>query len=85
MKQLEHQMTPETQQELTHLADRFSLSIAEFFENVTQGKLAIIDAEELEDLLDIQDAIEAEADPENQARLSWDSIKQELGLSVTVL
>ncbi|MEM8642921.1 MAG: hypothetical protein AAGG51_29510 [Cyanobacteria bacterium P01_G01_bin.54] len=73
-------LPPKTQQELANLADRFELSIADLLEQIIQGKLAIIDAEELEDLLDVRDAIAAEADPDNQERIDWEDIKQELGL-----
>jgi Uma2 family endonuclease len=37
------------------------------------------DSEE-EDDLDLQDALEAEANPENQERIPWEQVKQELGL-----
>ena len=35
---------------------------------------------EQEDYLDLQDALEAEANPENQERIPWEQVKQELGL-----
>jgi Uma2 family endonuclease/regulator of sirC expression with transglutaminase-like and TPR domain len=43
-------------------------------------KQYIPDSEELEDYLDLRDAILAEANPENQERISWEQVKQELGL-----
>jgi Uma2 family endonuclease/Flp pilus assembly protein TadD len=39
----------------------------------------IADSEQ-EDYLDLQDALEAEANPENQERIPWEQVKQELGL-----
>jgi hypothetical protein len=39
----------------------------------------IAESEE-EDYLDLQDALEAEANPENQERIPWEQVKQELGL-----
>lgn len=40
-----------------------------------------IDLEALEDLLDLIDAIQAEAEPENQgASIPWEQVKQEAGL-----
>jgi hypothetical protein len=39
---------------ITSLAQRFNLSTEEFLTWLVQGKLAIIDAEELEDLLDVK-------------------------------
>ena len=65
---------------ITSLAQRFNLPTEEFLSWLVQGKLAIIDAEELEDLLDVKDAVLAESDPENQERIAWEEIKQELNL-----
>lgn len=62
------------------LARQFNLSTEEFLSSISQGKLAIIDVNELEDLLDFRDAILAESDPENQERISWEDVKQELDL-----
>lgn len=39
----------------------------------------IAESEE-EDYLDLQDALDAEANPENQERIPWEQVKQELGL-----
>ena len=38
----------------------------------------IEDEEDSEDRLDLRDALEAEGDPENQERVSWDEVKEEL-------
>ncbi|WP_353259766.1 hypothetical protein [Prochlorothrix hollandica] len=65
---------------LETLAQQFNLSMEEFLSGISQGKLAIIDADELEDLLDVRDAVLAESDPENQERVSWEQVKQELNL-----
>lgn len=65
---------------ISTLAQQFNLSIEELLTWISQGKLALIDAEELEDLLDVRDAIIAEADPENQERVSWETVQQELNL-----
>jgi len=65
---------------ISALAQQFNLSIEELLIWISQGKLAVIDAEELEDLLDVRDAISAEADPENQERVPWAAVKQELDL-----
>lgn len=62
------------------LAQQFNVSSEEFLSWIVQGKLAIIDAEELEDLLDVKDSILAESDPENQERVAWEEIKQKLNL-----
>jgi len=35
---------------------------------------------ELEDFLDVRDAVSAESDPENQERVPWEAVKQELDL-----
>ncbi len=45
-----------------------------------QGKLVIMDADKLEELLDVKDAILAKADPENQERVTWEDVKQGLNL-----
>lgn len=78
-------MTPinistETLQNISSFAEQFNLSLNDFFEQIIQGKLAIVDAGELEDLLDVRDAIAAETDPENTERIPLDTVKQELGL-----
>lgn len=78
-------MTPinistETLQNISSFAEQFNLSLNDFFEQIIQGKLAIVDAGELEDLLDVRDAIAAETDPENIERIPLDIVKQELGL-----
>lgn len=39
-----------------------------------------MDDSEEEDYLDLQDALKAEANPENQERIPWEKVKQELGL-----
>ncbi|HIK54884.1 MAG TPA: hypothetical protein IGS37_06960 [Synechococcales cyanobacterium M55_K2018_004] len=65
---------------ITALAQQFNLSPEELLTQMIQGKLVIIDADELEDLLDVKDAILAEADPENQERVTWEDVKQELNL-----
>ncbi|MEB3309920.1 MAG: hypothetical protein VKJ02_06770 [Snowella sp.] len=70
----------ETLQGISELAERLNLSINELLEQIVHGKLAVIDKEELEDLLDLQEAILAEADPDNQERISWEAIKKELNL-----
>lgn len=62
------------------LAQQFGLSIEEFLSRIVQGKLVIMDADELEDLLDMKDALLAEAEPENQERVLWETVKQELDL-----
>lgn len=61
-------------------------------QNIAEGRSAIRrafrawvkhyipDAEELEDYLDLRDALLAEADPENQEQIPWEQVKQELGL-----
>jgi hypothetical protein len=62
------------------VAKKLNLSVSELFEQIGCGLLAIVDSEDLEDSLDLQDALEAEADPENQERIPWEQVKQELGL-----
>ena len=63
---------------IEQIAQQFNLSVNEFFENISQGQLAVIDSNKLEDLIDLQDAIEAENNSENKERVSWESIKQNL-------
>ncbi|ANV91250.1 hypothetical protein [Picosynechococcus sp. PCC 8807] len=74
------QISAESLQGISTLAAQLNLSVDDFFKQIIQGKLAIIDAEELEDLLDVHDAIAAETNPENQERISLETVKQELGL-----
>ncbi|NJL57652.1 hypothetical protein HC928_22865 [bacterium] len=65
---------------VTALAQQLNLSLEELLTGLSQGKLAVIEADELEDLLDVRDAILAEADPENQERVAWEAVKRELNL-----
>ncbi len=65
---------------ISNLADELNLSVDELLKQISQGKLTVIDAEELEDLLDVRDAIIAENDPNNQERISWKDVKKELNL-----
>ncbi|NCJ06227.1 hypothetical protein GS597_06785 [Synechococcales cyanobacterium C] len=65
---------------ISALAQQFNLSVEELLTWMSQGKLAIIHAEELEDLLDVRDALISEADPENQKRVAWKEVKQDLQL-----
>ena len=65
---------------ISKLADQFNLSVDELLQEISQGKLTVIDTETLEDLLDVRDAIIAEKDPDNQERVSWEDIKQDLKL-----
>ena len=62
------------------IAEKFKLSVSELLERVGNEELAIVNSEDLEDYLDLQDALAAEADPENQERISWEKVKKELGL-----
>lgn len=65
---------------ITALAQQFNLSPEELLTQMIQGKLVIMDADKLEELLDVKDAILAEADPENQERVTWEDVKQGLNL-----
>ena len=65
---------------ISNLANQFNLSVDELLEQISQGKLTVIDSEDLEDLIDLRDAIIAESDPENQERIAWEDVQQELGL-----
>ncbi|MGA0197840.1 MAG: hypothetical protein ACO3NK_01725 [Prochlorotrichaceae cyanobacterium] len=73
-------ISPEILIGIETLAQQFNLSTEELLSGISQGKLAIINADELEDLLDVRDAILAESHPNNQERISWDLLKQEIGL-----
>ncbi|MBD1810065.1 hypothetical protein H6F98_32135 [Microcoleus sp. FACHB-SPT15] len=61
-------------------AKKLNLSVSELFEQIGCGLLEIVKPEDIEDYLDWQDALEAEANPENQERIPWEQVKQELGL-----
>jgi hypothetical protein len=73
-------LSDETLQGISSLANQLNLSLDGLFEQIVNGNLAVIDAEELEDLLDVRDAMMAEADPQNKERVSWENVKQNLGL-----
>jgi hypothetical protein len=65
---------------LTGLAQQFNLSPEELLTQISCGQLVIIAADELEDLLDLNDALSAELKPENQQRIPWEAVKQKLAL-----
>ncbi len=65
---------------ITNLANDLNLSVDELLKQISQGKLTVIDVEELEDLLDIRDAIIAENDANNQERMAWEDVKKDLNL-----
>ena len=73
-------LSDETLQGISSLANQLNLSLNGLLEQIVNGNLAVIDAEELEDLLDVRDAMMAEADPQNKERVSWENVKQNLGL-----
>ena len=62
------------------IAAEHGISVSELLEKLGRKQLAVVDLEELEERLDLQDALEAEAKPENQERIPWEQVKQELGL-----
>jgi hypothetical protein len=74
------QIPLETLANISNIAKQLNLSPTDFLEKIVQGQLAVIDAETLEDLLDVRDAIEAEADTINRERVSLAMVKQELGI-----
>ena len=59
-------LSDETLQGISSLANQLNLSLDSLFEQIVNGNLAVIDAEELENLLDVRDAMMAEADPQNK-------------------
>jgi hypothetical protein len=65
---------------MLQIAQELDLSVNQLLEQINQGKLTIINTEELEDLIDFRDAILAESDPENQERVSWEEVKNNLDL-----
>ncbi len=73
-------VTPNILNGIDNIAHELNLSVNELLEQINQGKLTIIDTEELEDLIDFRDATIAELDPENQERISWEEVKKNLGL-----
>ena len=74
------QIPIETLANISNIAKQLNLSLNDFLEKIIQGQLAVVDAEELEDLLDVRDAIAAEADPINQERVSLATVKRELAI-----
>jgi len=72
------QISQENLTRIEEIAQQFNLSVNELLEHISQGELTVIESEELEDLIDLQDAIAAENDSENQERVSWELIKNNL-------
>lgn len=80
---IELTLSQEAWTKVQSIAAELDITVSELLEQVSQGELVIVDAEtmeEIEDRLDLQDALESEADPENQERIPWEQVKQELGL-----
>jgi hypothetical protein len=73
-------LSDETLEGMSKLANQLNLSLDDLFEQIEKGNLAGVEAEDLENLLDVRDAMTAEANPENQQRVSWETVKQNLGL-----
>lgn len=73
-------LSDEISEGISDLANQLNLSIDGLLEQIVKGNLAIVNAEELEDLLDVRDAMIAEAAPENQECVSWETVKNNLGL-----
>lgn len=73
-------LTPEAWREVEKVAKKYNFSVSELFEQIGCGNLAIVDSEDLEDYLDLQDVLAAEAQEENQERVPWEQVKQELRL-----
>lgn len=70
MKQrYEVSITSQAWNSIESLANKFNLSVNELFERVGCGQLTIVNPEDIEDYLDLQEAIEAENNPENQERV----------------
>jgi uncharacterized protein YdhG (YjbR/CyaY superfamily) len=74
-------LSDEILQGISDLANQLNLSIDSLLEQIVKGNLAVVNAEELEDLLDVRDAMIAEAGPENQERVSWETFKNDPKLS----
>lgn len=74
------QLSKKTWEEIQEVARQYQFSVAELLEKIGQKELTVIAPEELEDYLDLQEALQAEADEENKERIPWEQIKQELGL-----
>lgn len=72
------QISQENLTRIEEIAQQFNLSVNELLEHISQGELTVIESEELEDLIDLQEAIAAENDSENQERVSWELIKSNL-------
>jgi uncharacterized protein YdhG (YjbR/CyaY superfamily) len=70
-------LSDEILQGISDLANQLNLSIDSLLEQIVKGNLAVVNAEELEDLLDVRDAMIAEAAPENQERVSWETVKND--------
>lgn len=70
-------LPPEAWMGVEIIAKKLNLSVSELFEQIGYGNLAIVDSQDLEDYLDLQDAITAEADPENQETIPFKALIQE--------
>jgi len=62
------------------VASKHGFSVSELLEKLGRELLVAIDSEELEEILDLQDALVAEANPENREHVPWEQVKKELRL-----
>ncbi|NCO74514.1 MAG: hypothetical protein GW795_13950 [Cyanobacteria bacterium] len=65
---------------ILQISQELNLSVNQLLEEINQGKLTVINTEELEDLIDFRDTVLAENNPKNDERISWEDVKKDLSL-----
>ena len=75
-------LTDEAWAGVQSVANTLGISVSELLERVARGQLVVVDPEELEDSLDLQDALEAlaEAEATGEEPIPWEKVQAELGL-----
>ncbi|MEP0876759.1 hypothetical protein NDA00_13155 [Funiculus sociatus GB2-M2] len=61
------------------VAKKLGVSVPELLEKVGRGELAVLNSEELEDLLDTIDGLEGLLSAKEEGTVSWEQVKAELG------
>ncbi len=75
-------VTPTGWEGVQAIASTYGISVSQLLEKLGRKQLVVVDLEQLEDRLDLEDALEALS--ESDERIGYEQFRQELGLSSAV-
>ena len=73
-------LTDEDWNGVQSIAENFGLSVSELLERIGHRQLVVMDSEEVEELLDTIDGLEALLEAKEEQNIPWEQAKVELGL-----